>query len=56
VYPRVGLHDVEKRKFLILPGLEIRRPGRPVRSQSLYRLSYLRMVRAINSDYFPNQH
>jgi hypothetical protein len=24
VYPRAGLDDVEKRKFLILPGLELR--------------------------------
>jgi hypothetical protein len=32
--------DVEKRKFLILPGLELRPLGRPARSQSLYRLRY----------------
>jgi hypothetical protein len=32
-----GLDDVEKRKFLTLPGLEL---GRPARSQSLYRLRY----------------
>jgi hypothetical protein len=36
VGPRAGLDDVEKRKFLTLPGLELR----PVRSPSLYRLSY----------------
>jgi hypothetical protein len=35
-----GLDDVEKRKFLILPGLELRPLFRPIRSQSLYRLSY----------------
>jgi hypothetical protein len=40
VDPRVGLDDVEKRKFFTLPGLELRPLGRPVRSQSLYRLSY----------------
>jgi hypothetical protein len=43
VGPRAGLADVEKRKFLTLPGHELRlRPllGRPARSQSLYRLSY----------------
>jgi hypothetical protein len=40
VDPRAGLDDVEKRKFLILPGLELRPLGRPVRSQSLYRLRY----------------
>jgi hypothetical protein len=40
VGPRAGLDDVEKRKFLTLPGLELRLLGRPARSQSLYRLSY----------------
>jgi hypothetical protein len=38
---RAGLDDVEGRKFLNLPGLEIRPMGRPVRSQSLCRLRYL---------------
>jgi hypothetical protein len=37
---RAGLDDVEKRKFLTLPGLELRPVGRPARSQSLYRLRY----------------
>jgi hypothetical protein len=40
VDPRACLDDVEKRKFLTLPGLEIRPLGCPARSQSLYRLSY----------------
>jgi hypothetical protein len=40
VGPRAGLDDVEKRKFLTLPELELRLLGRPARSQSLYRLSY----------------
>jgi hypothetical protein len=40
VDPRAGLDDMEKRKFLILPGLELRPLGRPARSQSLYRLRY----------------
>jgi hypothetical protein len=40
VDPRAGLDDLEKRKFLTLPGLEIRPLGRPARSQSLYRLRY----------------
>jgi hypothetical protein len=35
-----SLDDVEKRKFLTLPGLELRPLGRPARSQSLYRLRY----------------
>jgi hypothetical protein len=34
---RAGLDDVEKRKFLTLPGLELRPLGRPARSQSLSR-------------------
>jgi hypothetical protein len=37
---RAGLDDVEKRKFLTLPGLELRPLGRPARSPSLYRLRY----------------
>jgi hypothetical protein len=40
VGPRVGLDDVEKRKFLNLPGLELRPSRHPARSQSLYRLRY----------------
>jgi hypothetical protein len=40
VGPRAGLEVVEKRKFLILPRLELRPLGRPARSQSVYRLSY----------------
>jgi hypothetical protein len=39
VGPRAGLDDVEKRKFLALPGLEIEPLGRPAGSQSLYRLA-----------------
>jgi hypothetical protein len=35
-----GLDDVEKRKFLTLPGLDLRLLDRPVRSPSLYRLLY----------------
>jgi hypothetical protein len=34
VNPRAGLDDVENRKFLILPGLELQPLGRPIRSQS----------------------
>jgi hypothetical protein len=40
VGPRAGLDDVEKRKFLTLPGLELRPPGRPASRQLLYRLRY----------------
>jgi hypothetical protein len=39
VDPRTGLDD-EKRKFLALPGLELRPLGRPARSRSVYRLRY----------------
>jgi hypothetical protein len=35
---RTCLVDVEKRKFLTIPALELRPLGRPARSQSLYRL------------------
>jgi hypothetical protein len=38
--PRIGPDYVKRRKFLPLPGLELRPLGRPARSQSLYRLSY----------------
>jgi hypothetical protein len=38
--PRAVLDDVEKRKFLTLPGLELRTLGHAARSQSLYRLRY----------------
>jgi hypothetical protein len=41
VGPRAGLDAVEKRKFLTLPGLELRPFRRSARSQSLYRLRYL---------------
>jgi hypothetical protein len=37
---RTGLDDLEKRKFLTLPGLELRPLCRPARSQSLNRLRY----------------
>jgi hypothetical protein len=40
VGPRAGLDKVEKLKFLILPGVELRLLGCPARSQSLYRLRY----------------
>jgi hypothetical protein len=40
VDPRGGLDDVEKRKFLTLPGLELRPLDLPALSQSLYRLQY----------------
>jgi hypothetical protein len=38
VDPRAGMDDVEKRKFLTLPGLELRSLRRAARSQSLSRL------------------
>jgi hypothetical protein len=38
VGPGTGLDDVEKRKILPIPGLELRPLGRPARSQSLYKL------------------
>jgi hypothetical protein len=38
VDPSASLGDVEKRKFLTLPGLKLRPLGRPACIQSLYRL------------------
>jgi hypothetical protein len=38
--PRVRLDEVEKRKFLTLPGLELQTLGRAASSQPLNRLSY----------------
>jgi hypothetical protein len=40
VDPRADLDNVEKRKFLTLPRLQLQPLGRPARSQSLYRLRY----------------
>jgi hypothetical protein len=40
VGPTACLDDVEKTKFVTLPGLELRTVGRSARSQSLYRLRY----------------
>jgi hypothetical protein len=40
VGPRAGLDDMERRKFLPLPGLELRLLGRPARNQLLYRQRY----------------
>jgi hypothetical protein len=38
--PGKGLYNLEKKKLLTLPGLELRPLSRPARSQSLYRLHY----------------
>jgi hypothetical protein len=40
VGPSAGLDDVEKRKFLILLGLELQPLRHPALSQSLYQLRY----------------
>jgi hypothetical protein len=57
VGPRTGLDDVERRKFLTLPGLELRPLGRPARSQSLYRLSRgLHTIRPILVSFLLHQH
>jgi hypothetical protein len=44
VGPRAGLDDVEKKKFLNLPELELRPLGHPAGSQSLYRLRYPQLI------------
>jgi hypothetical protein len=35
--PKAGLDDIEKWKFCILPGLELKLPSRPTRSQLFYK-------------------
>jgi hypothetical protein len=40
VDPKTGLDEVEKRKFLTLPGPELPSLGPPARSQSPYRLAH----------------
>jgi hypothetical protein len=40
VGPRACLNDVEKRKFLTLPGLKLRPLGCPASGYTLYRLCY----------------
>jgi hypothetical protein len=42
VGPRAGLDDVEKRKVMTVSGLILRPLGGPARSQSLYRLHWMR--------------
>jgi hypothetical protein len=54
VGPRAGLVDVEKSKFLTLPGLELRSLGRPARCQSLCRLRYPGSTNYMNTPYFLN--
>jgi hypothetical protein len=49
---RADLDDVKKRKFLILPGLELRTLGCPARSQSLYRKRY-HVLKCLPSDLSP---
>jgi hypothetical protein len=41
VDPRASLDDVEKRKLLTLPWLELRPLGRPARNQTLHRVCYV---------------
>jgi hypothetical protein len=48
VGPRVGQDDVEKKKFLTLPGLELRPLCRADRSQSLHRLRYPGLLRDVH--------
>jgi hypothetical protein len=40
VGPETGLGDMNKRKILPVPGLELRPLSHPGRNQSLYRLRY----------------
>jgi hypothetical protein len=45
VDPRTGLDDLEKRKFLTLPGLELQPLSRPSRSQKLALYEFKQAVR-----------
>jgi hypothetical protein len=49
VGPTAGLNDVEKRKFLTPPGLELRPLFRPARRQLLYRLRFPGSQRVLQS-------
>jgi hypothetical protein len=44
VGPRAGMDDVENRKFLTLPGLELRPLGHPARSQSVDGVNSMKSV------------
>jgi hypothetical protein len=59
VGPRAGLDDMDKRKFLTLPGLELQSVGHPDHRHSLYQLCYhsskwLQDPRKINGDNLKN--
>jgi hypothetical protein len=51
VDPRAGMDDVEKRKFLTIPGLELRLLGHPARSQS--QMKIINFVEIVFSYPFP---
>jgi hypothetical protein len=53
---RAGVDDMEKCKFLTLPGLELRPLSRQARSQSLYRLRYRVHILYINGSKDINLH
>jgi hypothetical protein len=46
--PRASSDDVEKGKFLTLPGLELQPLGCPARSQLLHRFCYLGLHQVSN--------
>jgi hypothetical protein len=54
VGPRAALDDVEKRKFLTLPGLELQPVGRPASSKSLCPLSIPAPNKEVN--YYHHHH
>jgi hypothetical protein len=51
VNPRAGLDDVGKRKFLTLPGLELRLLGRPACSKSLLKFSVSNKIKKYSLQY-----
>jgi hypothetical protein len=52
VGPKASLDDMEKWKFLTLPGFELRLLGSPARSQSLYRLGHRGSRKQTNKNKF----
>jgi hypothetical protein len=58
VDPRTGLDDVEKRKFLTLPEIELRSLSRPACRKSLYPLRYpgsKLLLDKLNKYYLPSK-
>jgi hypothetical protein len=55
VGPRAGVYDMEKRKFLTLPGLELRPLARPVLREEYLIEFCMRLIAVISHDNYYNQ-